>query len=81
MSKRIAIVSPKHSKQLAFWETLIDIDDGPAKYLNAGDEVTIIEDHVYYGGLHGDKEYAKVQHSVEGTGYMLAEGLEDKVQR
>lgn len=75
MTKKQAVVSPQHSRQLAFWETLIDIDDGPVQYLDAGEKVTIITDTVSYGGVHADKEYCKVQHPIYGTGYMLKEGL------
>lgn len=77
MQQKKAMVDPKFSKQLAFWETLIDIDadNTPAQYLDTGDKVTIIADNVFYAGPHTDKEYCKVRHSMYGLGYMLKEGL------
>lgn len=74
-TKVTAIVSPKHSKQLAFWESIIDIDDGPAEYLDAGTKVKVLDLKVVYGGIHGDKEYCKVECSPHGAGYVLKEGL------
>ena len=73
MAKRFLIVSKDQLKQLAFWETLIDYS--PIAYLNPGEKVELISDRVYYGGIHGDKEYYKVNHSLHGVGYMLKAGL------
>ena len=64
------------AKKLAFWESLIDICDEPARYLKEGDTVTVFGDSVIYGGRYGDKEYFKANHHVYGMGYMLKEGLE-----
>lgn len=64
------------AKKLAFWESLIDICDEPARYLKEGETVTVLGDSVIYGGRFGDREYFKVNHHVYGMGYMLKEGLE-----
>lgn len=63
------------AKELAFWETLFDIE--PACYLKRNDTVQIIGSFSVYGGIHGDKEYYKVRHQSRGIGYMLKEGLEE----
>lgn len=64
------------SGKLAFWESLMDISDKPARYLKYGDTVTILGDTQTYAGIFGDKAYYKVEHVLYGVGYMLAEGLE-----
>ena len=69
------------AKKLAFWESLIDICDEPARYLKEGETVTVLGDSVIYGGRFGDREYFKVNHHVYGMGYMLKEGLELAVQQ
>lgn len=65
------------TKQLAFWETLIDVQDEPARYLKYGECVTIIGNVITFGGLFGDKEYYKVDHPLYGLGYMRKEGLSE----
>lgn len=64
------------TKKLAFWESLIDLEAEPARYLNENDTVTIISNVNVFGGIQGDKEYCKVSHSLYGVGYMRKEGLE-----
>lgn len=64
------------ASRLAFWESLIDLGDKPARYLNRGENVTITDDTPIYGNLFGDKAYVKVQHHVYGMGYMRQDGLE-----
>lgn len=64
------------ANKLAFWETLIDLEGEPAKYLKNGEKVTIIGNVASYGGLFSDKEYCKIEHSLYGNGYVRKEGLE-----
>lgn len=64
------------TKKLAFWETLIDVTDEPAKYLKEGESVVILGNATTFGGVFGDKEYYKVEHPAYGVGYMRTEGLE-----
>lgn len=73
MSKTILEVT---SKNLAFFETLCDIE--PKRYLKFGETVELLGTTTIYGGLHGDKEYLKVNSPYWGVGYMLAEGLKQK---
>lgn len=75
MTKKILTVSKDQTKQLAFWETLIDYY--PKAYMNPGEKVELVTDRVYYGGGYGDKEYYKVQHGTYGVGYMLKSGLSE----
>lgn len=64
------------SRDLAFWENLVDtIDDEPTRYLHRGDTLTIYTDKVVYGGRFGDRAYYRVIHSVHGSGYVLREGV------
>lgn len=72
MSKPVLQVA---SRNLAFFETLCDIE--PKRYLNRGEKVELIATTTIYGGLHGDKEYFKVNSPTYGIGYMLSEGLEE----
>lgn len=65
------------SKNLAFWESLIECDGEPTRYLKQGEEVQIVGSKTFYGGLHGDKEYYKVHHPFYGMGYMLKDGFRD----
>lgn len=67
------------SSKLAFWESLMDISDKPARYLKFGDTVNVLGDTQTYAGIFGDKAYYKVEHTLHGVGYMLAEGLEVQV--
>lgn len=64
------------TKKLAFWESLVDLEAEPARYLPENDTVTIISNVNVFGGIHGDKEYCKVAHHLYGMGYMRKEGLE-----
>ena len=64
------------TKQLAFWETAIDLEGEPAKYLKRGEVVMILGNATTYGGLFADKEYYKIQHPYYGNGYVRKEGLE-----
>lgn len=64
------------SNKLAFWETAIDLEGEPAKYLKRGETVMILGSAVTYGGLFADREYYKVQHTYYGNGYVRKEGLE-----
>lgn len=75
MAKRVLVVSKDQTRQLAFWETLIDYY--PKAYVNPGEKVELISDRIYYGGGYGDKAYYKVSHPVNGVGYMLKDGLEE----
>lgn len=75
MERKTATVSSSLTKQLAFWESIIDIDEGPAKYIPSGEKIMVLDDSVSYGGIHGDREYCKVMHPIHGMGYMLKEGL------
>lgn len=72
MAKTILKVA---SRNLAFFETLCDIE--PKRYLTEGEKVELIAMTTIYGGLHGDKEYLKVNSPTYGIGYMLSEGLEE----
>ena len=64
--------------KLAFWENLFDVEeeDAPKRYLDRGEQVTVIGTATVYGGRFGDKEYFKVNHHIYGLGYMRKEGLE-----
>lgn len=64
------------TKNLAFWESLVDCGDEPTRYLKYGEVVTILGTVTAFGGIQGDKEYCKVEHPVYGLGYMRKEGLE-----
>lgn len=66
-----------NSRRLAFWETLIDVQDEPARYLKYGETVVILGNVTTFGGLFGDKEYYKVEHPLYGLGYMRKEGLKE----
>ena len=63
------------SRNLAFFETLMDTE--PARYLNKGDKVKLLQEMDYYGGRHGDKRYYKVQTPWYEVGYILSEGLKE----
>lgn len=63
------------ARNLAFWESLCDID--PVRYLKRNDTVSVINESTVYGGEQGDREYYKVKHPLYGVGYMLKEGLEE----
>jgi hypothetical protein len=64
------------TKKLAFWESLIDLEAEPTRYLEKNEKVTILGSASVYGGIFADKEYYKVSHHIYGTGYMRKEGLE-----
>lgn len=64
------------TKKLAFWESLIDVEAEPARYLKENEVVTILGNVSVFGGIQGDKEYCKVSHNLYGVGYMRKEGLE-----
>lgn len=65
-----------NAKNLAFWETLIDIGIAePSKYLKNGEKLIVIGTATVYGGIQGDKEYYKVIHSIYGSGYVRANGI------
>lgn len=65
-----------NTRKLAFWESLIDVDGEPTRYLEFGDKFTITANAIVYGGLFGDKEYYKVNHPTFGIGYVLVSGIE-----
>lgn len=64
------------AKKLAFWESLIDLEAEPTRYLEKNEKVTILGSASVYGGIFADKEYYKVSHNIYGMGYMRKEGLE-----
>lgn len=65
------------ARKLAFWESLIDVEGEPKRYLEKGEQLYIVGNATTsYAGLFGDKEYFKVQHHVYGLGYVRKEGLE-----
>lgn len=64
------------AKKLAFWESLIDLEAEPTRYLEKNEKVTILGSASVYGGIFADKEYYKVSHHIYGMGYMRKEGLE-----
>lgn len=63
------------TKNLAFWESLIDVCGEPKRYLKRNETVFVTGTSVVYGGVQGDKEYYKVQHPIYGLGYVRREGL------
>jgi len=70
------VVKKVLSRDLAFWENLVDtIDDEPTRYLHKGDTLAIYTENPVYGGRFGDRAYYRVSHSVYGSGYVLREGV------
>ena len=62
--------------RLAFWESLIDIGDKPAQYINRGTDITITDDTEIYPTPFADKAYVKVDYGMYGMGYVRKDGLE-----
>ena len=63
-------------KKLAFWSDISDESDTiTSKYLDEGENVTLVEEKFYYRAPWSDKPYYKVNHHIYGEGYCLAEAF------
>ena len=61
------------TRKLAFWPSLEE-NETP-RYLESGEQVTLLKEKFYYLPPIADKPYYYVNHHVYGDGYVLAEAF------